>query len=80
MTPEVRRQFKDDLARNRHERDAYARRASDRRKEATALRKQRKWVAALVADDRASEYRRTRDQYAAEVKRIAALLAPEPHP
>lgn len=74
MSPEVERQFKDDLARVRHERDAYAKRAADRRREAIELRKGRRFVDALVADDRASEYRRTRNQYHTEAKRLVALL------
>lgn len=74
MTPETKQQYKDDLARNRHERDAYAARATRNRKDAIEFRKRRRWLDALLADTRASEYRATRDQFAEEVKRIAAFL------
>lgn len=74
MTPETKQQYKDDLARVRHERDAYALRAARNRTDAIELRKRRRWLDALLADTRASEYRATRDQYAAEAKRITAIL------
>jgi hypothetical protein len=70
MSPEVERQWQDELARLRYERGAYAKRAADRRREAIELRKKRRWLDALLADDRASEYRRTRDQFDSEIKRI----------
>lgn len=72
MTPEVKRQWKETLARLRHERGAYAKRATTNRKLATEYRKNRDWLGATQADDRASEYRKTRDQYAAEIKKIVS--------
>lgn len=75
MTPETRKQYLDDLARVRYERDTYAKRAAERRKDAQAARRRRDWLGALQADDRASEYRKTRDQYAEEARRIQRILA-----
>jgi hypothetical protein len=74
MTPEIKAQYKADLARVRFERDQYAARAARNRKEAIELRKKRRWLDALLADSRASEYRNTRDQYAAEARRIQDFL------
>ena len=71
MTP--RDQARDDLVRLRYERDAYSSRATRKRKEAIALRKQRRWLDALIADERASEYRATRDQYAAEAQKLKTM-------
>lgn len=76
MTPEVKRQWLDTLARLRHERAAYAKRAADRRREATEYRRRRRWLDALIADSRASEYRATRDQLDAEIKRIRQQAGP----
>lgn len=72
MTPEVKRQWLDTLARLRHERAAYAKRAADRRRDAAECRKAKRWLDALIATGRASEYRATRDQLDAEIKRIRA--------
>lgn len=74
MTPEVKRQWVDTLARYRAERGAYAKRAAAKRKEAIKLRKIGRWLDAMMADDRASEYRRTRDQYAQEARDVMAKL------
>ena len=74
MTPETKAQYRADLARVRYERDAYAARAARSRKDAIEYRRQRRWLDALKADSRAREYRATRDQYAAEARRIAGLL------
>lgn len=51
----------------RAERAAYAKRAAAKRREAQELRKYRRWLDALIADDRAAEYRRTRDQLTNEI-------------
>jgi hypothetical protein len=74
MTPEVKRQWVDTLARYRAEKAAYAKRAAAKRKEAIELRKRRRFLDALIADSRAAEYRRTRDQYAQEARDVAAKL------
>jgi hypothetical protein len=66
-------EWKDTLARLRFERAKYAKMAADRRREAIKLRKQRRWLDALLADDRASEYRKSRDQWQAEIARIRAI-------
>jgi len=74
MTPELKAQYRADLARVRFERDQYAGRAAQNHKDAIEMRKRRRWLDALKADMRASEYRATRDQFAAEAKRIAEFL------
>lgn len=74
MTPELKAQFRADLARVRFERDQYAARAARNRRDAIEHRKKRRWLDALLADTRASEYRNTRDQFAAEAKRLQGLL------
>lgn len=68
MTP--RDQCKADMERMRAEGAAFAKRAAYQRKLAIELRKKRDWLGALMADTRASEYRRSRDQYLAEAKKI----------
>jgi hypothetical protein len=70
VTPEVKRQWLDTLARLRHERATYAKRAADRRRDATECRKTKRWLDALIAGGRAGEYRAVRDQLDAEIKRI----------
>jgi hypothetical protein len=65
--------WKDELARLRFERAKFARMAAERRREAIDLRKQRRWLDALLADDRASEYRNSRDQWSAEIGRIKRM-------
>lgn len=62
--------WKDTLARLRYERGAYAKRAAQRRRDAVECRRRRDWLGALEADSRASEYRRTRDQFAEEINKI----------
>jgi hypothetical protein len=73
MTP--KQQAKDDLARMRAETSAYAKRAADNRQRAIDLRKRRDWLGALQADCRASEYRQTRDRYAADAPHSRAMGA-----
>ena len=48
----------------------YAQRAKFQRSLAMACRRKRDWLGALTADDRAREYRRTRDERIAEAKKI----------
>lgn len=66
-------EWKDTLARLRFERAKFAKMAAERKREATELRKQRRWLDALKAADRASEYRQTRDQWTAEINKIRAM-------
>lgn len=68
--------WKDTLARLRFERGQYAKRAAQRRKDAQECRRRRDWVGALVAEDRASEYRRTRDQLTAEISKVIPHTRP----
>jgi hypothetical protein len=56
------------------EQDDFARRAADRRADGIRLRKQKRWLDALQADSRASEYRQSRDARAAELKRIRPFV------
>jgi hypothetical protein len=70
---EATQAWKDTLARLRFERGQYAKRAAQRRKDAQEFRRRRNWLGALEADDRAYEYRKTRDQIAAEIKKIRAM-------
>lgn len=76
MSPETRRQLKDDLARARHEREAFRARARQRRLDYLDLRKKRRFLESLQALDRYHEYRATAAQYDAEAKRLRALLTP----
>lgn len=70
MTPEVTQAWNDTLARLRHERGAYAKRAAQRREDAKECRRRRDYLGALVADGRAREYRETRDRFDAEIKAV----------
>jgi hypothetical protein len=74
MTPELRAQYKADVARCRAERDAYKSRASFNRTEYHRLNKAKRWLDALQALDRYHEYRRTAAYYDAEVKRLREFL------
>lgn len=67
----------DHAARMRAERDDFARRAADRRRDAIELRKQSRFLDALIADSRASEYRKSRDDRAVELKRVAPFVSHE---
>lgn len=71
MTPSE--QWKDELARIRFERAKFAKMAAERRQDAIDFRKQRRWLDALLADGRASEYRKSRDQRDTEIRRIRAM-------
>lgn len=75
MTPETLRQYRDDIARCRHERDAYKARAAARWKDYIELRKKKRWLAANEALDRHHEYKRTAAQYASEVVRLQQFVA-----
>lgn len=66
-------EWKDILARLRFERAKFAKMAAERRREAIELRKQRRWLDALRADDRASEYRKSRDQWSNEINKVRAM-------
>ena len=66
-------EWKDTLARLRFERAKFAKMAAERRREAIELRKKRRWLDAMFADDRASEYRKSRDQWSDEIARIRAM-------
>lgn len=65
-----RDQWKADLERMRAEGAAFAKRATYQRQLAIDLRKKRDWLGALKADMRAGEYRKSRDQFLAEAKKI----------
>jgi len=67
----------DYAARLKAERDDFAKRAADRRRDAIDYRKKGRWLDALEADGRAREYRASRDQRAAELKRVRPLAAHE---
>lgn len=66
-------EWKETLARLRFERAKFAKMAADRRRDAIELRKKRRWLDALIADGRASEYRKSRDQWDCEIKKIRAM-------
>lgn len=74
MTPETKAQYKADLERTRHERDAYRKRASFQRQEYLRLKSERKFLEALKALSRYNEYRSTSAHHAAEAARIRNLL------
>ena len=65
--------WKDELARLRFERAKFAKMAAERRREAIEFRKQRRWLDALLADDRAAEYRRSRDQRGEYIAKINSM-------
>jgi len=67
------KEWRDILARLRFERAKFAKMAVDRRLEATGLRKQRRWLDALLADERAGEYRRSRDQRTEQIRAIRGI-------
>ena len=67
----------DHAARMKAERDDFAKRAADRRRDAIDFRKRRRWLEALEADTRAREYRAARDDRGAELKRVAPFVAHE---
>ncbi len=67
----------DYAARLKAERDDFAKRAADRRRDAIDCRRKGRWLDALEADTRAREYRTSRDQRAAELKRVRPLAAHE---
>lgn len=75
MQPETLQQFRDDIARNRYERDAYRSRAAAKWKEYLWLNRQRRYLDAFTARDRHHEYKRTAAQYDAEMRRLKALIA-----
>jgi hypothetical protein len=75
VSPEVRAQYKADMARCRAERDAYRKRAAFQWKERTRLNAKRQWLEALKAMDRHHEYKNTAAQYDAEVKRIKEIIS-----
>lgn len=64
----------DMAARLRAERNDFAKRAAERRRDAIEYRKRRRWLEALEADSRASEYRWSRDQRKAELSRIKPFV------
>lgn len=70
MTPETIRQYKDDHARCRAERDAYLSRAAYQWKQKIEFNRKRRWLDALSALDRHHEYKRTAAQYADAMKRL----------
>ena len=70
--------MRDEIARLRFERNRFANLAAERRREAIACRKARKWLAALNHDGRASEYRQTRDDFAAKIKQMIANESAKP--
>ena len=74
MTPETRRQYRDDMLRNIAERDAYKSRASFNRQEYLRFRKERKWLESLKALDRWHEYKATAAKFNAEARRIREFL------
>lgn len=65
--------WKDILARLRFERAKFSKLAATKRQEAIELRKHRQWLQALLADDRAAEYRNSRDQRKAEIAHIKSM-------
>lgn len=66
----MRQETKDTLARLRFERDEYSKRAIQRRKDATEMRRSRDFLGALQAQERAREYRNTAAQLAEEISKI----------
>lgn len=78
MTPETKRQYKDDIARCRAERDAYRSRAAYQWKLKAELNRKRQWLESLKALDRYHEYKRTAIYYDSEMKRLQAVLRPSP--
>lgn len=74
MTPETIRQYKDDLARCRAERNAYLSRAAFQWKQKIEFNRKRRWLEGLAALDRHHEYKRTAAQYTEEMRRLARFL------
>lgn len=73
MTPEAARSRRDEVARLRAERDAFSKRAAAKRAEAIELRKRRDFLAALIADGRAREYRESRDKLISQIAQAREL-------
>ena len=67
-----KQQWKDELARMRHERDSFMRRTQASIERARECRKRKDWTGAMVADGLASEYRAERKRYATEAAKIKA--------
>lgn len=61
----------------RAERDNFAKLAASRRRDAIAFRKEGRWLDALNADSRAREYRDSRDERSAELRRVKHHVARE---
>ncbi|PSJ60761.1 hypothetical protein [Pseudaminobacter soli (ex Li et al. 2025)] len=74
MSPEVKAQYKADLARVRAERDRFREWASQKRKDYIGLKKKRRFLDALHALDRYQEYRNSAAQFDSEAKRIQEYL------
>jgi hypothetical protein len=62
---------KDTIARLRFERGNFAKMAAAKRKLATECRRRKDFMGALLADERAAEYRRSREQWDAEIKALS---------
>lgn len=74
MTPELKAQYKADLARVRYERDAYLKRAADKWKLRIELNKRRRWLEANEAFSRHLEYKHTASMFMSEVARLTEFL------
>lgn len=70
MSPELKRYWKDEISRLRYERNSYAKRSAAKHKLVIELRKQRRWLDALVAEGRKHEYRRYKEQYDSDLRKI----------
>ncbi len=71
----MNQEYKDRLAQLRTDRDKFKRLSAERRRDAAELRKERRFLEALKAMDRCSEYRESADKAQAEMNRIKALFA-----